>query len=1705
MSMKRISLFRRSLVRLMIFGALFSLGAFAIRAADKNKAPERGFHPGGSYALSEIETISRSSGELSINLPLGSLPSGRGGLSAGLNLLYSSKVWDTAEMIDYTAQGLPYDASRLILSEEGGWRYGFQYRLKIDYLKLGELQGYCDASYDYPYKLVLITPDGGKHPLWLDNHTNSDGYMDVWPDGRPACGGNGTGGGVLTYYTYDGTYMRLDFVTDGDDNWMNNSWTLSLPNGMRVLGGPIAGTTAIQRIIDRNDNYLDIFDIASDSNYNFHPTITLKDQLNRSIVLEYNYATNQDAIHVKGINAVEMLVIVQWKTITVHKVYNSSNVYPNFSLNTNIRVVDKVYLPSQAGNLFYTFDYNADAVSNPSVGWGELSSVTLPSGAGATYNYEQDNASGSTIYTYHVLRNRPTQKTLGYNAEYDGTSTPVTETWTYGTTYATPGDSAVIETTITGPDNGISKEYPNKGANGAAIPTETGKTINLDGTVIERVYANNFPSGMAVFSNLLVNRFVKYEFTSIKNAAGTLTKTAIKEYKYDKNGNVTQVKEYDWASYGNVPRDTYGQPTGLPAGATPLRVTINDYYNQTPDSAVTTVSPYAYSQPASPRLRTAIKSSEVQDGGETAFTRSESFYDNASTTGNLTTAKSWDSTKGSITRPLTAGNSISVTNTYSASGNVLTSTDGRNIQTQFTYGNINGFTDLYPTQVVAAFGSAVARTTTTEYDFTTGLATRVTDADNNVATATTYDVFGRPTLVKAAEGKAEETRTTMEYSDTNRRVISRSDLTTLGDGKLVSIKHYDQLGRLRLSRQLEDAATQSATDEMQGIKVQTRYAFSGANSYALSSNPYRANTSGQATTEETMGWSRSKSDNGGRLIEAETFSGTALPAPWGSSAASTGKVVTGYDANVTTVTDQASKKRRSTIDGLGRLTQVEELYENGTLYATTSYLYDTLDNLAKVTQGTAPNTQIRYFMYDSLKRLRRAKNPETDVNSGLNLFDLVTGNSSWSAGYSYDNDSNLTGKVDPRGITTTYSYDSLNRVVSRSYTSDPQFTPTVTYTYDDVNVAYAKGRLTRVSSSVSAYDYLEYDALGRVKQSKQTTAGNEYPMLYQYNKAGAMTSETYPSGRVITTSYDAAGRLSNLSGAKTGESAKTYASQLNYTSHGAVASMKIGNHPTNPRYEHTSFNSRLQPTQIGLGTTASDASLLRLDYTYGTTTNNGNVLSQRIVLSGLDVTQTYSYDQVNRLLTAEEKTTSGQVQQWKQAFTYDQFGNRNFDVANTTLLEANPSISSSTNRINAANYLYDNAGNVTQEPSAPTHKAYVYDAENHQKEYSYNSQTWRYEYDGDGRRVKKIKPDNSSLVCVYDAGGRLVAEYDSGTSAPSAYQTNFLTQDHLGSTRAVSDATGAVTSRLDYLPFGTEISAGIGGRTTAMMYSASTTLRQKFTGHERDEESKLDFAQARYCSSVTGRFMSADDFLNDTHVSDPQSWNLYVYVRNNPLRFVDSAGEEIEKKDGKVKFDSSGKTVTATFETGTREVVINGKKETRTVTIKGKFVEGTVYSTNNGKTTEIQAYQSKGPLQVVETNEKGETTFSGTVDEYEQYSNITHFRGWNNTSNCHGTTFANGEVWIQDNQVKKLMTAEGYDINNPSSIPTKDAVGIFSTDGGLADPRHSVKVLDLNPTMVESKGGVYPKEITTPAKSWTDTDPSRKNHKLLYYTKKVTK
>ena len=470
-------------------------------------------------------------------------------------------------------------------------------------------------------------------------------------------------------------------------------------------------------------------------------------------------------------------------------------------------------------------------------------------------------------------------------------------------------------------------------------------------------------------------------------------------------------------------------------------------------------------------------------------------------------------------------------------------------------------------------------------------------------------------------------------------------------------------------------------------------------------------------------------------------------------------------------------------------------------------------------------------------------------------------------------------------------------------------TTRVDYAYDRCG-SYSRGRLCSVTAKkgatqVSRTAYNRYDYLGRVLESTQTTGGQPYTMAYAYDRAGNLTSQRYPSDRVVDYVYDGAGRIA---GVKTGiddwYAGGTGSNAVDYEPHGGVKQLLLGN----GLWEQRRYNARLQPTQIGLGTakttgslTPAGSGLVVLDYSYGTTSNNGNVGSQRIrVGSAFNQNQAYTYDALNRLKTAGE-TGSGTA--WSQTYTYDRYGNRRVTAgashgSNQALTpQSTADIAAATNRlaglkgVNAV--AYDAAGNLKADWAA---NAFKYDGDNRLVAFDApvgtDSDT-TYSYDGEGRRVRKVVGGASGVTTtyVYNVGDQLVAEF--GGTAPAQPGTRYLTPDPLGSTRLVTAEDQSVLSRHDYLPFGEEIGSGLGGRSSVSGYTPSRTdgPTQKFTGKERDAESQLDYFGARYFSGAGGRFTSADAPFADQFAENPQSWNLYSYTRNNPLRYVDRTGD----------------------------------------------------------------------------------------------------------------------------------------------------------------------------------------------------------------------
>ena len=128
----------------------------------------------------------------------------------------------------------------------------------------------------------------------------------------------------------------------------------------------------------------------------------------------------------------------------------------------------------------------------------------------------------------------------------------------------------------------------------------------------------------------------------------------------------------------------------------------------------------------------------------------------------------------------------------------------------------------------------------------------------------------------------------------------------------------------------------------------------------------------------------------------------------------------------------------------------------------------------------------------------------------------------------------------------------------------------------------------------------------------------------------------------------------------------------------------------------------------------------------------------------------------------------------------------------------------------------------------------------------------------------------------------------------------------------IVDETGSLANvkRHDYLPFGEELYAGAGGRTTSLGYTGDA-VRQQFTAQERDVETGLDYFLARYYTWVQGRFTSPDPLLSSGRVELPQSWNRYSYVFNNPLAFTDPFGLYEAKNKSKGQIDMLEPTLRA--------------------------------------------------------------------------------------------------------------------------------------------------------------------------------------------------
>ena len=375
----------------------------------------------------------------------------------------------------------------------------------------------------------------------------------------------------------------------------------------------------------------------------------------------------------------------------------------------------------------------------------------------------------------------------------------------------------------------------------------------------------------------------------------------------------------------------------------------------------------------------------------------------------------------------------------------------------------------------------------------------------------------------------------------------------------------------------------------------------------------------------------------------------------------------------------------------------------------------------------------------------------------------------------------------------------------------------------------------------------------------------------------------------------------------------------------------------------TILNGSLQPSPV------YSFNILQSDSSTSGYSPNGSITAYTDSVNG---SWTLSYDYLDRLSSAGSKGFANQAQQYL-CWSYDSFGNRTLEATgqapfdgscNTSALQSSTQASyNSSNQLISSSVMpsppsYDGAGDIL------------------------NDGTNQYLYDAEGRicAVKTgIMADVSSMVqYIYDAGGNRVSKgsitawtcdmSSNGFSATAAYaldqnaeqvtemavnngqsvwlHTNLFAvdglfatydlqglhyqiSDWLGTRRVQTDAFGQVEENCQSLPFG---NSQICSPTSGAPVTAEDATEHHFTGKERDAESGLDYFGARYYASTMGRFSSPDDG-SDQDPSNPQSWNLYSYVQNNPLSNVDPDGHtcQTNSTDGSVYDDEDGQGCSA--------------------------------------------------------------------------------------------------------------------------------------------------------------------------------------------------
>ena len=1338
--------------------------------------------PAGSYPLSDFDSINLFNGNLNFSLPLVKI-GGRGNAGHVIPLTLENK-WRT---IQYGSYPIHYALDQW-------WDFSVGYskgKLAGRIANFPEMGCEYDVGGQYQtlLRLTFSLPDGTEYELHSAlNSTVGVSEYSQW------CAINQTPNRGKVFVTRDGsaaTFVSdVDLVDLKEPNLeaFNPSGYLLMKDGTRYR----IDSGKITWVRDANGNQV-TFSYSADN------VSQITDSLGRTVTFSYRdyYMSVPDQITYQGFGGSSRTVRIYYSSLqpalrsdqalkTVHQLFPELTGVNNSTYNP--AVVSYAELPD--GRRYY-FKYNS---------YGELARVDLPTGGAFEYDWEGGVSGGtlSGVMAYRDIYRRVIKRRV----YADGGS----------------GSSFTSEMTI-GKLSGGSLDVENKNSAGTRLsktrhyfygtptisisnrdplyqnPPEDGKewkteAFDLNGTTILRREEHSwawtpYPQITQTTTTLVDSNLVSKQ-----------------TFAYDAYGNQTDSREYGF---------------GVGASPThPTRHTQRTFITTNPANSIDYASPNPTA--TSVHIRNLQASQKIyavnpSNGVETLAAESEIAYDESAypimTYGPVVgwTDPGTPARGGATTvraKLLSTGAWLATHTRYDQLGNPRKSWDARGSISEVEYA---GNHYAYPTQTTSAvpdttgqFGSNAPFITTSVYDFWSGLVTSSTDA-NYKTTSYTYEYpLDRLKTVSFADGG----QTTFNYDDTVSNLRVETVRKKTASENLYTYQYFDKLGRANRTFVYVGSGKYTTADTQ----------FDALGRVWRVSNPYESTGAGSAINP-TGNWTTNAYDALGRTVSVTTPDNAQVITVYGAS-------TSGGLGTTVTVTDQAGKQRKSVTDALGRLVQVYEAPAG--LNFLTSYSYDALDNLLTVDQGG----QVRTFVYDSLKRLSSAANPESGT---------IT--------YTYDNNGNLLTKTDARGVVCTYAYDALNRNTTVNYSDTTGINPDLTRIYDGaINgkgrfwYNYAGGNYS-IGATVEHTAIDSYDTLGRPTIQRQVFKQNSvwgptYQISRSYNFAGGVSLQTYPSTRTVSYTYDDAGRTASFTGNLGDNVNRTYATGIKYSDWGGLSHEEFGTdialyHKQNYTNRGQLFDMRVSTLNDGSwnrGAIVNYYSLSNWGFGNTGTDTNGNLYGQQHWVPHNDQTytvhqQNYSYDSLNRISWVGEYLNGG-TPTGAQQYSYDRWGNRKIDPATwgTGINNKQFDVNTANNRLGvpggqSGTMSYDAAGNLSNDTYSGGGNR-VYDAENRMiSAQGINQGAWQYyNYNADGLRVRR-NVNIAETWQIYGMDGELLAEYAANAAATNpqkeyGYRNGQLLVTAEAATNVALTSSGATTSASSTLvnpPFSYPVSA----------------------------------------------------------------------------------------------------------------------------------------------------------------------------------------------------------------------------------------------------------------------------------------------------------